>query len=375
MLANKRSLVRLFLHVTAVAAMMVLAVVPPAQASSSDWQVVASGLNNPRGLNIGPDGALYVTEAGTGGSGLCVPGPEGGEVCFGDSGSVTRVHKGHQQRIITGLPSLADATGDFAIGPSDISFVGRNAAYVTIGLGANPELRAQFGELGMHLGTMMRINLNGFHTMVADVAAYEASANPDGGEVDSNPHAVAGRLSKAVVADAGANAAVVVEASGISTLAVFTDEMVEAPPFLGLPPGTLIPMQAVPNTVAFGPDGAVYVGTLTGFPFPVGGAKVFRVVPGEAPTVFADGFTNIIDIAFGADGSLYVLEIAHNSLLSGDPTGALIQVAPDSTRSTIAMEGLVFPTSFTIAKDGSFLVSNFGTFAGIGQVVRIPANQ
>ncbi len=56
-------------------------------------------------------------------------------------------------------------------------------------------------------------------------------------------------------------------------LAVFHARLVDAPPFLGLPPGTKIPMQAVPNSVVQGPDGAWYVGQLTGFPFPVGGRE------------------------------------------------------------------------------------------------------
>ena len=58
----------------------------------------------------------------------------------------------------------------------------------------------------------------------------------------------------------------------ISTVAVFPDRLALAPPFLGLPPGTQIPMQAVPTAVAEGPDGALYVSQLTGFPFPVGGS-------------------------------------------------------------------------------------------------------
>lgn len=45
---------------------------------------------------------------------------------------------------------------------------------------------------------------------------------------------------------------------------------------------------------------------MTGFPFPIGGARVYRVEEGEDPEIYADGFTNIIDIAFGKDGSLYV---------------------------------------------------------------------
>src|SRR5690606_24356665 len=48
---------------------------------------VAAELNNPRGMTIGPDGAIYVAEAGAGGDGPCLPNPEGeGEVCYGPTG-------------------------------------------------------------------------------------------------------------------------------------------------------------------------------------------------------------------------------------------------------------------------------------------------
>src|SRR5216684_8205278 len=40
---------------------------PSLWAQSSGFTVVASGLNGPRGLTFGPDGALYVAEAGSGG--------------------------------------------------------------------------------------------------------------------------------------------------------------------------------------------------------------------------------------------------------------------------------------------------------------------
>ena len=47
-------------------------------------KVVAQGLDNPRGIGFEPDGALYVAEAGSGGSGPCVEGgPEAARTCFG----------------------------------------------------------------------------------------------------------------------------------------------------------------------------------------------------------------------------------------------------------------------------------------------------
>jgi hypothetical protein len=48
-------------------ALIVVLVSPSAWAQSSGFTVVASGLDGPRGLKFGPDGALYVAEAGRGG--------------------------------------------------------------------------------------------------------------------------------------------------------------------------------------------------------------------------------------------------------------------------------------------------------------------
>src|SRR5688572_8872256 len=78
-------------------------------------QVIASGLDNPRGLTFGADGALYVAEAGRGGtSALCAPDPgTGANRCYGATGAVTRITGiGAQQRVVTGLPSIAPAGGD-----------------------------------------------------------------------------------------------------------------------------------------------------------------------------------------------------------------------------------------------------------------------
>jgi hypothetical protein len=339
-----------------------------AVAGDGNLKVIADGLDNPRGIAVGPRGSLYVTEAGRGGSAPCVPAPEGeGLVCAGKSGAVTKVAHGKQRRVLTGLPSTAGPEGSEATGPQDIA-LRRGRAHLVVGLAADPAVRAKLGAVGARLGRLYKISRFGRLRAVADLAGFEATENPDanqGGLPDSNPTSVISRRGRQVVVDAGGNDLLRVRRGRISTLAVF--------PFRAPSPGTpgLPPLQPVPTSVARGPDGAYYVSELTGFPFPVGGARIYRVVPGSKPEVIAGGFTNVIDLAFGPHGRLYVLEIAANGLLSGDPTGALIKVGRDGSRKTVASEGLVSPTGLAIDRKGAIFVSNHGTSAAEGQVVRV----
>jgi hypothetical protein len=344
----------------------------------SNVTVVATGLNNPRGLNFGPDGGLYVAEAGSGGAGPCGPGPEG-DRCFGESGSVTRIdpQTGSASRIVSELPSLSTPDGSFSTGIHDISFQGAGNAYLTTGFSGDPNDRAiLFGSAGSNFARLARMKVGKF-SLVQDLGDYEAVNNPTGDEIDSNPYGILALADRRVLADAGANALNQVSARGtVSTLATFPDRMVPAPPFLELPPGTLIPMDCVPTTVAQGPDGDFYVGQLTGFPFPVDDANVYRVpAEGGAPVIHESGFTAVIDIAFAPDGSMYVLEIAKQGLLAafidGDWGGALIRVAPDGTRTEIATGELTAPGGVVVGHDGAIYVTNNSIFSGTGQVLRI----
>jgi len=350
-------------------------------ANSETIEVIAAGLNNPRGLNFGPEGELYVAEAGSGGAGPCAEGPEGIR-CYGTTGSVTRIdlRKGRNtvSPVATGLPSLAGMDGSFAIGVHDIAFQGRGNGFLTIGFSGNPAARTiDFGPAGASLAHLARLKPNGTWTLQQDLGAYEAAVNPTGDERDSNPYGILALPGKQVVVDAGANALNQVAANGtIRTLAIFPDGMAEAPPFLELPPGTLIPMDAVPTCVALGPDGHYYVGQLTGFPFPVGRANIYRVpANGGTAEVYLEGFTAIIDVAFGPDGSMYVLEIAKNGLvdafLFNDWTGGLFRVAPDGTRTEIAEGSLFAPGGVAVGSDGALYVTNNSIFSGQGQVLRI----
>ena len=332
-------------------------------------EVIATGLDNPRGLVVTPGEVVLVTEAGRGGPGPCVPGAQGQLFCLGATGAVTAVWRGHQHRVATGLPSFGTPTASEVFGPHDIA-LSPSGPLVAIGLGTDPARRAALGPDGRLIGQIVRLGPHGPKAF-ADLAAFEAANDPDqdqpGTGPDSNPYGLLPARDGGVIAtDAGGNDLLSVDRRGhISTLAVFP-----VTPTSG-PGGVEIPMHFVPTTVVRGPDGALYVGQLTGFPFPVGGAKVWRIVPGQAPTVYAGGFTNIIDIAFDDRGRLLVLEIFTNGLLSGDPTGALIRVNRDGTRTVIARDGLVTPTSVAVGRDGTLYVSNKGTLVAEGEVLRI----
>src|SRR4029079_9557893 len=129
---------------------------------------------------------------------------------------------------------------------------------------------------GAQLASLFRFTPGKSRGLVADLGDYEANFDPNGDGPDSDPYGLLALPSRQVYTDAGGNALNQRSAKGnLSTLAVFPNRLVLAPPFLGLPAGTEISMDAVPTTVAVGPDGAFYVGQLTGFPFPVGGSKIY----------------------------------------------------------------------------------------------------
>ncbi|MBA3690583.1 MAG: ScyD/ScyE family protein [Actinobacteria bacterium] len=236
------------------------------------------------GLAKAPGGGLFVADAGAGVVRL-----------NGDSGS-----------LVAELPNI-----------TDIAPIRHGVMHAVTGGGDAKLYRIHQGEV----------------SEVADLGAFEAEVNPDGGEIDSNPFDVAKLPNgKALVADAAANALLIVRPDGhVNWVATLPTQMVptynaktlagcpDPPPDLAdicdLP--SRMPAQAVATSVAVGPDGAWYVGELKGFPAPRHKSKVWRIEPGTRHaecgsssrcSVFAQGFTSVIDLNVGVDGSLQVVE-------------------------------------------------------------------
>jgi hypothetical protein len=158
-----------------------------ADASGPSVTTYVAGLTNPRGLTFGPDGSLYVAEAGTGGEQTPADIDPGCPVnvnifspfTAGYSGRVIRVlADGTTETVADNLPSVTDVTG-VSFGPTDVAFVG-GTLYVLIELGGCSH------ALPNDLPAILRVNPDGSTTNVANLNAWHA-ANPPHFIKDTDP--------------------------------------------------------------------------------------------------------------------------------------------------------------------------------------------
>ncbi len=312
---------------------------------------------------------------------------------------------GNKDRIFKNSQSLAEQpSGNQGAGPQALEFDSQGNAYLLTGfagypgnrdagtyaLGSSIELpAAQLSSFPPSspdqvlntpdLAKLYKADLTtGALTPIFDFATYELTNNPDGGDLVTNPYDLTINGDTAYVIDGGGNAAYSIKLDGSdSTATPIPKHIIENPVFPELPPGAELPpglvefippepgspegqapkiaIQSVPTGGAVGPDGKLYVGEYSGFPYPEDESRILSIGEDGKPEVFADGFTHITDLTFDKDGNLLVLQFSDESQLSGNGDitnlpGSLIKLASDGTRTTLvaAGEGLVSADGLTI---------------------------
>ena len=163
---------------------------------------------------------------------------------------------------------------------------------------------------------------------------------------DANPNAVLASRGQRYVVDAGANILVRVARNGKAKLVAF----------FGVPAHSQ--RDSVPTCVARGPDGALYVGELLGGSFRPGHARIWRVVPGHAPKVWARGLTAVQGCGFGKNRAFYAVEFQTGGLGAKSPAGDVVRIARNGHRTRLGAGKLFFPSGFAAGANGSIYVSN-----------------
>jgi glucose/arabinose dehydrogenase len=93
-------------------------------------------------------------------------------------------------------------------------------------------------------------------------------------------------------------------------------------------------------------------------------------MPDGSKTVYAAGLTQVTDIAFGPEGSLYVLQHGTTPFFGGP--GSIVRIAPGGARTTIDTQGrLSRPAGLVVGADGALYVANFSTAPNNGEVLKI----
>ena len=321
--------------------------------------VVANHLNNPRGLSPAPGGGLYLAEAGSGGK-VCVKGGEQGTTCIGRTGSFDLVTRHGVKHLVTGLISGSGPGGVAAEGPVSVSRGPWGKIYGQFGLSSHevpPQGAIPAGLRATALAELGRL---------VTVAPHSIRSRSDVGDQDwtwtstrvhlapkdfpdANPNAVLYSHGHVYVVDAGAN--LLVDVQRHSTAKVLA--------FFGVPAKSQ--SDSVPTCLTRGPDGALYIGELLGGQYTPGHARIWRVVPGHTPKVWATGLTTVQGCGFGRDGAFYATEFQTGGLNEGptaNPAGDVVRIDRWGHRTHLGVGKLFYPSGFAAGSDGAIYVSN-----------------
>lgn len=314
---------RTMVFAAALATLLIPAVVAPSATAatsthdSPSMELLASGLQGTTGGTIGPDGALYVTEATV------------GEVTRIDPGT------GETSTYASGLPPAVIGTG----GAIDVAFIG-DTAYVLVSV-VGPDVG------GDQINGIYRIDDEDSYTIIADIGEWSRTHPPatqfdlDRGVQFALQRVPGGFL----VSDGHHNRVLKVTLAGVVT---------EAKAF-----GNIVPtgLESFGNIVLMAQAGPV--------PHtPETGKVVAFQLDHPADVTVASGYSLLVDVEFGPCG-IYALSQGDEpgDVVPGTPalpeSGEFLRANLDGTFSVVA-EGLDLPSSVDFVGDTAYVVTLTG---------------
>lgn len=359
----------------------------------SSHTVVATGLNNPRGIATEGDNLVYVSEAGTGGD-ECIT-IETAETCFGFTGSITRFEKlgkkkQRSTKIVDGLLSIRKSSGVVGIDGIDVKgkhrvfgVMAESAQGITADFAAadgtpspSPALSTAISTYAGRLVEFRKRRGVFTPTALANVGGTnwdwtvankdQEWATPD--FPDANPYAVVSEGNKHWVVDAGANTVTLVQ----KKKNVYTQTLISYIP--NSSPGVDVAPACIAKRGRY-----LYVGDLNFGPYyglSTAASTIWRIDtratnPMTSAVVWATGLNPITGCGFAKDG-LYVVQL--RTISSSNANGAITRIGINKDGTAAALgtwqtfgTDLVDPSGFAKLHN-TILVANKSTSTGAGEI-------